>query len=113
MVATDVASRGIDVRQVDCVINYDVPEDPTVYFLRVGRTARAGDVGRSYTFVSGDESADFARIVARAQVPIKPLREQDARPPSRPSLSSRGPRPWHHARRELRRGNPRHFRRYR
>ena len=113
LVATDVASRGIDVRQVDCVINYDVPEDPTVYFHRVGRTARAGDVGRSYTFVSWDESADFARIAGLARAPIKPLREEDSRAPRTPTLSSRGPRPWRHGRRERRRGNPRHFQRYR
>ncbi len=112
LVATDVASRGIDVRQVDCVINYDVPEDPTVYFHRVGRTARAGDPGRSYTFVSRDESGDFARIAALAKAPIKPLREEDARQPVKPSLSSRGARPWRHGRRERHRGNPRHFRRY-
>ncbi len=112
LVATDVASRGIDVRQVDCVINYDVPADPTVYFHRVGRTARAGDVGRSYTFVSRDESSDFARIVALAKAPIKPLREEDARAPPKPTLSSRGPRPWRHDRRERHRGNPRRWRRY-
>jgi len=113
LVATDVASRGIDVRQVDCVINFDVPEDPTIYFHRVGRTARAGDVGRSYTFVSREESADFARIVALARAPIKPLREEDSRAPKTPTLSSRGPRPWRHGGRERRRGNPRHFQRYR
>ena len=113
LVATDVASRGIDVRQVDCVINYDVPEDPTVYFHRVGRTARAGDVGRSYTFVSRDEEHDFGRIAALAKAPIKPLREEDARAKAPASLSSRGPRPWRHGRRERRRGNPRHFRRFR
>jgi len=113
LVATDVASRGIDVRQVDCVINYDVPEDPTVYFHRVGRTARAGDLGKSYTFVSRDESFDFNRIVALAKAPINPLREEDARIPPKPSLSSRGSRPWRHGREERRRGNPRHFKRYR
>jgi ATP-dependent RNA helicase DeaD len=113
LVATDVASRGIDVRQVDCVINYDVPEDPTVYFHRVGRTARAGDIGRSYTFVSRDEGPDFARIVALAKAPIKPLREQDARQPSpSPTLSSKGPRPWRHSRAQGRRGNFRRSRRY-
>jgi ATP-dependent RNA helicase DeaD len=112
LVATDVASRGIDVRQVDCVINYDVPEDPTVYFHRVGRTARAGDVGKSFTFVSRDESHDFARISALARAPINPLREEDARKPVKPMLSSRGPRPWRHGGRERHRGNPRHFRRY-
>jgi ATP-dependent RNA helicase DeaD len=114
LVATDVASRGIDVRQVDCVINYDVPEDPTVYFHRVGRTARAGDLGRSYTFVSRDESPDFSRIVALAKAPIKPLREQDAKAPrGPPTLSSRGDRPWRHRRDESHRGNARRWRRYR
>jgi ATP-dependent RNA helicase DeaD len=112
LVATDVASRGIDVRQVDCVINYDVPEDPTVYFHRVGRTARAGDIGRSYTFVSRDENGDFARIVALAKAPIKPLREEDSQQPPKSSLSSRGARPWRHGNRERHRGNPRRFRRY-
>jgi ATP-dependent RNA helicase DeaD len=112
LVATDVASRGIDVRQVDCVVNYDVPEDPTVYFHRVGRTARAGDLGSAYTLVSSDEAGDFARIMSRATSPIKPLREEDARAP-KPTLSSRGPQPWRHGREPRRRGNPRHFRRYR
>ena len=77
LVATDVAARGIDVRQVGCVINYDVPEDSTVYFHRVGRTARAGDLGKAYTFVSRDESPDFARIMALTKTPIKPLRPED------------------------------------
>ncbi len=77
LVSTDVASRGIDVRQVGCVINYDVPEDPAVYLHRVGRTARAGDLGVAYTFVSRDEVADFARILSRAKTPIKPLTPAD------------------------------------
>jgi ATP-dependent RNA helicase DeaD len=77
LVATDVASRGIDVRQVECVINYDVPEDPAVYLHRVGRTARAGDPGKSYTLVSADEAGDFRRILAIARAPIKPLRAED------------------------------------
>ncbi len=79
LVATDVAARGIDIRQVGRVINYDVPEDPTVYFHRVGRTARAGDLGKSYTFVSNEENGDFARIQSLAKAPIKPLRPTDDR----------------------------------
>jgi ATP-dependent RNA helicase DeaD len=77
LVATDVAARGIDVRQVGCVINYDVPEDSTVYFHRVGRTARAGDLGKAYTFVSRDENPEFARIMGLSKVPIRPLRPED------------------------------------
>ena len=78
LVATDVASRGIDISQVDCVINYDVPEDPLLYFHRVGRTARAGDTGKAYTFVSYDEQPDFERILGLTKAEIRPLRPQDA-----------------------------------
>ncbi len=78
LVATDVASRGLDISQVEAVINYDVPEDPLLYFHRVGRTARAGDTGRAFTLVSGDEQSDFERILSLSKKPINPLRKQDA-----------------------------------
>lgn len=92
LVATDIASRGIDVRQIQCVVNYDVPDDPTVYFHRVGRTARAGDIGRSYTFVSSEDAMDFGHILRMAKSPIKPLRPEDAARPMPTGGSSRPPR---------------------
>ena len=52
LVATDLASRGIDVHEISHVINYDIPEDPEVYVHRVGRTARMGATGRAFTFVA-------------------------------------------------------------
>jgi ATP-dependent RNA helicase DeaD len=52
LVATDLASRGIDVHEITHVINYDIPEDPEVYVHRVGRTARMGATGRAFTFVA-------------------------------------------------------------
>ena len=52
LVATDLASRGIDVHEISHVINYDVPEDPEAYVHRVGRTARMGATGKAFTFVS-------------------------------------------------------------
>jgi ATP-dependent RNA helicase DeaD len=52
LVATDLASRGIDVHEISHIINYDIPEDPEVYVHRVGRTARMGATGRAFTFVS-------------------------------------------------------------
>jgi ATP-dependent RNA helicase DeaD len=55
LVATDVAARGIDVDDLDIVFNYDIPADREYYIHRIGRTARAGREGRSYTFVSGAE----------------------------------------------------------
>ncbi len=77
LVATDIASRGIDVSQVACVVNYDVPVDPLVYFHRVGRTARAGRQGKAYSFVSKEESGDFGRILKMTKAPIAPMRPED------------------------------------
>ncbi len=57
VVATDVASRGLDIRGVTHVINYEVPEDPEVYFHRIGRTARKGEKGVSITLVSPEEAS--------------------------------------------------------
>lgn len=53
LIATDVAARGIDVDDVEAVINYDIPQDIEYYVHRIGRTGRAGRTGRSFTFVSG------------------------------------------------------------
>ena len=78
LVATDVASRGLDISQVEAVINYDIPQDPLVYFHRVGRTARAGDNGKAISLVSGDEQTDFERILSLSKAKIHPLRKQDA-----------------------------------
>ncbi len=53
LVATDVAARGIDVDEVECVFNYDLPQDEEYYVHRIGRTGRAGRVGKAFSFVSG------------------------------------------------------------
>lgn len=82
LVATDVASRGIDIPQVDCVVNYEVPQNSTLYFHRVGRTARAGDTGKSYTLVSEREYGDFTHIRSLTKAIIKPLRPEDEKPVS-------------------------------
>ncbi len=76
LVATDIAARGIDVPSVGNVINYDVPDDPNVYFHRIGRTARAGAEGRAISLVSNDRIADFDRILAQTQLPIRKLNDE-------------------------------------
>ena len=62
LVATDVASRGLDIDGVTHVVNYEVPNDPLLYFHRIGRTGRAGASGTAVTLVSRREMADLKRI---------------------------------------------------
>ena len=76
LVATDVASRGIDVPQVSLVVNYDVPNQDLAYFHRIGRTARAGAKGRAITFVSYSSVGDWNVIKRQIKVPIQNLNEE-------------------------------------
>ena len=62
LVATDIVSRGIDIDNINLVINYDVPHDGEDYVHRIGRTARAETDGIAYTFVSETEQRKFAAI---------------------------------------------------
>ena len=77
LVATDIASRGIDIPQVDCVVNFDVPLQPLIYFHRVGRTARAGDSGKSFIFISKNNTREFVRIQSLTKAVVKPFRLED------------------------------------
>ena len=65
LVATDIAARGIDVRSVSHVINYDVPTTPEVYIHRIGRTGRAECSGDAYTLITGEDAA-MVRAINRA-----------------------------------------------
>ena len=76
LVATDIAARGIDVPAVGHVINYDIPEDPLIYFHRIGRTARAGGAGQAISLVSQDRIEDFGRILRQTEHPIRKLNEE-------------------------------------
>lgn len=62
LVATDVLARGIDVSEVNYVVNYDVPVSPKDYVHRIGRTGRAGEDGAAYTFVGPEEVSDLREI---------------------------------------------------
>ena len=62
LVATDIVARGIDIDDIQLVINYDVPHDCEDYVHRIGRTARAGSDGAAITFVSVEEQARFRQI---------------------------------------------------
>ncbi|EMO60610.1 DEAD/DEAH box helicase [Leptospira borgpetersenii] len=62
MVATDVASRGIDVENIDIVYNYDLPQDTENYVHRIGRTARAGRMGKAIGFCSESDYVELEKI---------------------------------------------------
>ncbi|MGV7225769.1 MAG: DEAD/DEAH box helicase [Nitrosopumilus sp.] len=76
LVATDVASRGIDVPRVELVINYDVPNQEMAYFHRIGRTARAGAKGKAVTFVSYSSVGDWNLIKRQIKVPLTDLNQE-------------------------------------
>ena len=112
LVATDIASRGIDVQDIEVVINYDLPDNPEDYVHRIGRTGRAGKNGKAISFAAPEQKRDIFTIerLVRVRLPIKALpemkehiampRESDFRRPAnnqgnRPSRnsSSRSRRP--------------------
>ncbi|TXD48279.1 DEAD/DEAH box helicase [Polaribacter sp. IC073] len=71
LIATDVASRGIDITNVDCIINFDIPNVPETYIHRIGRTGRAGKSGIAFSFCSPDENAYIKLIETLIERPIK------------------------------------------
>ncbi|GAA3598134.1 DEAD/DEAH box helicase [Flavivirga amylovorans] len=70
LIATDVAARGIDINNLDAVINFDLPNVPETYVHRIGRTARAGNTGASYSFCSADEKNYVKTIQQLIQIQI-------------------------------------------
>lgn len=73
VVATDVLSRGIDIKDIDLVINYDVPSDAEDYVHRVGRTARAASKGLAITLVCPDDMVKFSRIERFIEIEFEKL----------------------------------------
>lgn len=73
LVATDIASRGIDVTNIRLVINYDLPDDPAEYVHRIGRTGRAGNDGKAISFATPTQAKDIREIekLIRIELPRK------------------------------------------
>jgi len=103
LVATDVASRGLDIKELPQVVNYELPNVPEDYVHRIGRTARAGSTGRAVSLVSSDEAGllrDIERTM-RQTVPIAALPAFEIVEVSRPSAlptnrAAPAPRPARH-----------------
>jgi superfamily II DNA/RNA helicase len=72
LVATDIAARGIDVKGIELVINYDLPDAADDYVHRIGRTGRAGAAGHAISFAGFDQKMDVKQIerLIRAQIPV-------------------------------------------
>lgn len=71
IIATDILARGIDIDDIEMVINYDVPHEPEDYVHRIGRTARADRDGRAITFVSPEENFRLHKIEKLLEKPIE------------------------------------------
>lgn len=86
LVATDIAARGIDVKEIELVLNYDIPEFAEDYVHRIGRTARAGQTGRAITFATPDQSHKIKHIERLIRTALRisklPILPPDRLPPS-------------------------------
>jgi ATP-dependent RNA helicase RhlE len=91
LVATDIAARGIDVKDIALVVNYDVPEKPEDYVHRIGRTGRAGAKGRAIMLATPEQQGDVRDIekLLRTELPLSP---QSRMRMERPSPSGRAAR---------------------
>jgi ATP-dependent RNA helicase RhlE len=111
LVATEVASRGLDIRELPQVVNFDLPNVPEDYVHRIGRTARAGNDGHAVSLVSAEEAPllrDIERTMRQA-VPFAPTPEfarTDLSPPA-PQRAERPAPASRHSARPARRFRPR------
>jgi ATP-dependent RNA helicase RhlE len=113
LVATEVAARGLDIKELPQVVNYELPNVPEDYVHRIGRTGRAGAAGEAISLVSGDETGllrDIERVLRRTipvvQTPPFKIVESAPLPPGR-ALGERpqnGQRPGARGGRDSRRG---------
>lgn len=110
LVATDIAARGIDVKDIELVINYDLPENPEDYVHRIGRTGRAGTEGKAISFATPDQRGDVFSIerLIRSSLPpsklpsdIPEVRVQPIGDTRRPSRRGGGPRRYSSASRRF------------
>ena len=90
LIATDVAARGIDITNVDAIINFDIPNIPETYIHRIGRTGRAGKSGIAFSFCSPDENSYIKDIETLIEKPIKVI-EEHPYPISKPKHTKKQP----------------------
>lgn len=88
LIATDVAARGIDIDELDAVVNFDMPNIPETYVHRIGRTGRASSLGIAYSFCSADEK-DYVKSIQQlinVQIPIEEEHPYPLDPKAKPEI---------------------------
>jgi ATP-dependent RNA helicase DeaD len=116
LVATDVAARGLDIRNVTHIFNYDIPRTSKEYVHRIGRTARAGETGRAISLLCGEDHENFRHVLADREIEIdvaempnfQKLQFESIRA-DRPRFGG-GPRRFGHGQRQHQGQRPRHWR---
>jgi superfamily II DNA/RNA helicase len=84
LVASDLASRGLDVDGITHVVNYDLPEDPDIYVHRIGRTARAGREGIAWSLVTPEQGGLLTQIEVLINAEIPERKYPDFEPGEKP-----------------------------
>jgi ATP-dependent RNA helicase RhlE len=91
LVATDIAARGLDIKHLPHVVNFDLPHVAEDYIHRIGRTGRAGERGEALSLVSGDEKELLANIqrLLKKQLPVRPVPVNESRKISLPAAPAK------------------------
>lgn len=108
LVATDIAARGIDVRGIALVINFDLPDNSEDYVHRIGRTGRASSFGKAVSFATPDQRADL-RQIERLLKKTLPILNVPTLPPRRTPPALPQAQHQHHARPSSRSGQDSSF----
>ena len=111
LVATDIVARGIDIDDIQLVVNYDVPHDSEDYVHRIGRTARAGAEGRAITLISEKDQAFFRQIEHFLGSPVtkNPIPAELGEAPEYKGKGQAGRKAGHHKHGGQRHGGKKHF----
>jgi ATP-dependent RNA helicase RhlE len=93
LISTDLASRGIDISELPCVVNYDLPRSPMDYVHRIGRTGRAGATGLAISFIDHEDQAHFRLIEKRTGVRLEREQIEGFELKGEPPERTKGPLP--------------------
>jgi superfamily II DNA/RNA helicase len=91
--ATDIAARGLDINDISCVVNFDLPRSPADYIHRIGRTARAGKSGISISLIDHEDKDHFALIEKRSNIKLPREQIQGFELKGTAPIKTRGPEP--------------------